>query len=123
LTTLKIKEQDVLSSIIEYLMRSNIPHVHVRNTGSIINRNGNTFFAKPKFHQKGAPDIMGACNGKAFAIEVKSETGRISEEQIDWLHKWENYGGGYFIIARNVESVQQFIEVLKTSEYHHLKHG
>lgn len=108
---LELKEQDILNQIMEFLSRKKIKHAHVRNTGTIFVRNGKTSFGRPKFHQKGVPDILGCHKGKALAIEVKSATGRLSDEQIDWLKTWE-LAGGYFIVSRNLDQVINFIETI-----------
>ena len=108
---LELKEQDILNQIMDYLSRRNVKHVHIRNTGAIFVREGKTRFGRPKFHQKGAPDIMGCFNGRAFAIEVKSASGRVSDEQIAWLKGWED-AGGYFVVSRNLEQVVHFIDSL-----------
>jgi hypothetical protein len=101
---IKLSEQAILNTIYEYLLIRKMPVVHIRNTGTLIKRDGKTFFGKPKFDQKGAPDLIALIVGIGLAIEVKSETGRVSPEQIDWLAHWEK-NGGRFVIARNVDHV------------------
>lgn len=109
---LKVKEQDILNQIMDYLARKKVVHAHVRNTGAIFIRDGKTRFGRPKFHQKGVPDVLGCHNGKPIAIEVKSAVGKVSPEQLEWLRRWED-AGGYFIVSRNVQHVVDFIEAIE----------
>lgn len=56
----------------------------------------------------GIPDILGVFRGKAFAIEVKLPTGRVSEIQRLTLEKIHE-AGGYVCIARSVEDAASFL--------------
>jgi len=48
---------------------------------------------------RGAADICGVKGGRAFAIEVKTEKGKLSEYQQNWLGKFDA-AGGYACIVR-----------------------
>lgn len=109
---LKVKEQDIVRSILDYLRYRGIPHAHVRNTGAIIQRGGKTFFARNRNPQIGVADIIGAYKGTPIAIEVKSPVGKVSPDQESWLSTWSNKGGGAYCIARSVEHVEQFLQSL-----------
>lgn len=109
---LKVKEQDIVRAILEYLTYRKITHAHVRNTGTIINRGGKTFFGRNKNNQPGVADILGVYKGVPIAIEVKSETGKVRDEQENWLLEWSKSGGAY-CIARSVDHVEQFIGALE----------
>lgn len=56
---------------------------------------------------KGASDLIGILkpSGRFFALEVKSKTGRASEEQLLFLDLVRNFGG-YGIVARSVEEAE-----------------
>jgi hypothetical protein len=59
-----------------------------------------------KFGQKGHSDIAGIMNdGRGVYIEVKSETGKPSQEQIYFGNMIEKHNGIY-ILARSEEVVQ-----------------
>jgi VRR-NUC domain len=54
----------------------------------------------------GSADLVGLLRGglragRLFAVEVKTETGRLSVEQREWLHA-VNAAGGYACVARTV---------------------
>jgi hypothetical protein len=58
--------------------------------------------------RRGTPDIMGVLNGKQLAVEVKIGKDRLSPAQIE-VGKQINAGGGYYFIARDFESVYEWI--------------
>lgn len=109
---LKVKEQDIVRGILDYLNLRKITHAHVRNTGSIIQRGGKTFFGKARHSQPGVADILGVYRGIAIAIEVKSLVGRLRPDQEQWLMSWSKNGGAY-CVARSIENVEQFLSSLE----------
>lgn len=60
--------------------------------------------------RKGVSDILGMYNGKLLAIEVKSKTGRLSEEQKFFLEDVVRHGGIGFV-ARSIEDVEKHLFV------------
>lgn len=62
-------------------------------------------YRKPKsvFHIRGASDILAIIQGRMLAIEVKSETGRLSDDQRVFLTKI-NEEGGIAFCTRSVEN-------------------
>ncbi len=66
-----------------------------------------------RFGVPGQPDIQGiiAPTGKYLGIEVKSPTGRQSEEQKLFQAMVERQGGIY-ILARSVDDVRKILEPL-----------
>lgn len=107
-------EQQLVNGIITLLTLNRIVHVHVRNTGAVIRRgDGSLTFGRSMFSQKGVPDILawkaerGADSltfARAYAVEVKSETGRVSPEQKEWMDRFTAIGG-VSIVARKIEDV------------------
>lgn len=58
---------------------------------------------------KGFPDIAGVLpSGKFFAIELKTDKGRLSPEQVEWITKL-NLTGGIAIVLRSKEEIREFI--------------
>lgn len=45
----------------------------------------------------GVADIPLLIDGQAFALELKTEIGTLSKEQIDWRETFERAGGKYFV--------------------------
>lgn len=107
-----VKEQDILNAIMDFLKIKQAHVAHVRNTGTIIRTGNKTFFGRNKRNQPGVADIIGVYKGKPIAIEVKSPVGRVSPEQTAWLSQWGS-SGGFFVVARSVDHVDQFIRNLE----------
>lgn len=47
----------------------------------------------------GTPDLLGSVDGHAFAIEVKSEGGVCSTEQLLWHLRWRQCGGIVAVVS------------------------
>lgn len=59
---------------------------------------------------KGIADILGIFpNGKFLAIEVKTKTGRVSEDQKEFLDRINKMGGLAFV-ARGVDCVEKHFD-------------
>lgn len=61
----------------------------------------------------GGADLIGILDGKPLAIEVKSPTGRQSEEQKRFEHLWLARGGIY-LMPRSVEQALEMIAAHRT---------
>ena len=60
---------------------------------------------------EGTPDLLGVISpGRAFAIEVKTDTGKQRTAQVAWQNAWEKRGGIY-ILARSVEDVYRGLDI------------
>lgn len=72
------------------------------NSGAVKNDRGQLI----RFGCPGSADILGimAPDGRFLAIEVKSDTGRQSDQQRHFQAMVENHGGLY-ILARSVDDV------------------
>jgi predicted RecB family endonuclease len=54
----------------------------------------------------GVADILMAANGEAWAVETKSDTGRLSEAQRAFREYWIR-GGGRYVVARGIEDLKE----------------
>ncbi len=63
---------------------------------------------KSKFVLVGTADIIGTLNGRFFALEVKSRTGRVSLDQLAFL-KCVQDAGGIAGVVRSLEDVIRLI--------------
>ncbi len=59
---------------------------------------------KSKFHRNGVSDILGIWKKRFLAIEVKSPTGRLTDDQKKFIDEIAANGGIAFV-ARSVEDV------------------
>lgn len=66
---------------------------------------------------KGFPDIFGYFpDGRGFAIEVKSKTGKVSDVQALW-HARLNQEGVLVIVARSIEDVETALKEYLCEKY------
>lgn len=87
----------------------NVAWVHRMNSGAA--KIGNRFV---RFGFPGCPDVLGMLrNGRALAVEVKSRSGRLCDEQAVFLELVNAYNGVAFV-ARNANDVYKN---LKGSNY------
>lgn len=99
----KTTEKDTMKAIINLLHLYRFVVIR-NNSGNIfLNSNGKT--RAIKLGTPGASDII-ACSptGQFIAIEVKSEKGRLTDKQRDFLRLVEK-NNGIAIVARSVEDV------------------
>ena len=64
------------------------------------------------FARKGEPDIIGCCQGRFFAFEVKTATGKPTRLQLHRLEEWRQ-AGAIVGIVRSVEEVLQLLEEIE----------
>jgi len=57
----------------------------------------------------GSPDLVGHAHGRFVGLELKTEDGRVSEEQEDW-HEAARNKGATIVVVRSVEDA---LEVVK----------
>ncbi len=96
-------EQSIQRAILEYLRYRGI-FCWKNNTAGIYVKSRNTYIPS---HAPGVSDILGILpGGKFLAVEVKSEKGRVSPHQQQFLDEITARGGLAFV-ARSIEDVEQ----------------
>lgn len=102
-----MKESEIQSSIIDYLQilenKGKIFFQRVNNT-PVYDPKYKQFRSMPKGTKKGFPDILVLINGRTIGFEVKTATGKQSEDQKDIENKFKQHGQEYFVV-RTVEEV------------------
>lgn len=58
--------------------------------------------------KKGVADLLGIYKGKLLAIEVKAPTGKVSDEQMEFIYSVRTHGGIAFV-ARSVDDVKKHL--------------
>lgn len=94
-----MKETDIQRSILDYLKLKRV--CHWRNNSGAMKTDRGGFY---RFGTPGSPDIFVLQNGTIFGIEVKTETGRLSDTQIAFRDTFEA-NGGHYIIARSIDDL------------------
>lgn len=103
-----MKEAELLSYALTVLKQSGLVYWRVPN-GPVVHSVGGQQIRK-KSPIKGFPDIAGIMpNGKFFAIELKTDKGRLSLEQVEWITKI-NLTGGMALVLRSKEEIKEFVE-------------
>lgn len=102
-----MKESELLSFALTCLKQSGLVYWRVPN-GPVVHTIGTKQIRK-KSPIKGFPDIAGVMpNGKFFAIELKSDKGRLTPEQTEWITKL-NMSGAMAIVLKSKDEIRQFI--------------
>lgn len=97
----KVSEAEVLRAILQYL--SLVPHCYaIRINSGALKLEGRYV----RFNSgESTLDIMGVAQGKPFAIEVKSSTGRLKAGQLETIERIKAAGGLAFV-ARSIDDVE-----------------
>lgn len=104
-----MKESDLLTFAIKTLKKSGLVFWRVPN-GPVMHSIAGKMVRKCS-PIKGFPDIAGIMpDGKFWAMELKTETGRLSPEQIGWIAAI-NDTGGTAVVLRSKDEIADFIAV------------
>ena len=102
-----MKESELLSFALTCLKQSGLVYWRVPNGPVVHSINGSQIRKKSPI--KGFPDIAGVLpSGKFFAIELKTDKGRLSPEQIDWITRL-NHSGAIAVVLRSKDDIREFV--------------
>lgn len=107
-----MKESQIQSIIIDYL-------IYLENQGKLFfQRTNNTpiyqenrYRRLAKGQKKGFPDIIICYRGTFIGLEVKTDIGKQSKEQV-WNERKIKENQGYYFIVRSLEDVKEILEKL-----------
>lgn len=105
----KVSEKSIENVILKYL--SFIPNTYAwknNSTGIYDAKRGCYRKSKNVFAVNGVSDILGIHNGRLLAIEVKTRTGKASEDQEKFIERI-NKEGGIAGICRSVDEVRKLL--------------
>lgn len=80
------------------------------NSGVFRGASGQPVRANPS----GTADIIGCVRGQMVALEVKTDTGKQSPEQVRWQAAFEGAGGKYRVV-RSVSEALAFVKELEAA--------
>lgn len=104
-------ETQIQSSIIDYLMllenQGKLFMQRVNNT-AIYDPIGRKFRSLAKGTKKGFPDILVLKDGKCIGLEIKTNVGKQSKEQIEIEKDFKKHGAAYHV----VRSLDEVIEII-----------
>lgn len=103
---LEEKESDIQRGVLDYLRIRGHFAFRVNTQGVPIHRPGEVGRFRPS-PMKGVADIVGVQRGtgRFFALEIKTRTGRVSDEQEAFLANVER-AGGLAAVIRSVDEVR-----------------
>lgn len=102
-----MKESELLSFALTCLKQSGLVYWRVPN-GPVMHSIGNKVIRK-RSPIAGFPDLAGVFpNGKFFAIELKTDKGRLSPEQTEWITKL-NMSGAMALVLRSKDEIREFV--------------
>jgi len=94
-------EATVLTEVLKAL-RAHPEVIWCERMNSGVTRMGSRYI---RFGWRGCPDVLGQLKGgRLLGVEVKSRTGHLSKEQLDFLEQIRS-GGGVAFIARGIQDV------------------
>jgi VRR-NUC domain len=100
----RTKETVIQAAICEYLTFRGYFFSRTNNM-PVFEKGRGVFRALPKYTRKGWPDICLLIRGIFWAIEVKTEDGKLSPEQEQMKSDIEANGGRY-LVARSIDDIQ-----------------
>ena len=102
---MKETESQIVSAICDYLALRKLLFWRNNNT-PIFDPTRQVFRAMPKHTMKGLPDIIVIKDGKFIGLEVKTDTGRLSADQVEFGRRAKDAGARYEVV-RSIEDVQR----------------
>lgn len=103
---MNLSEKQIENQILNWLEWKNIYAWKTKTTGTFDRRRG-CFISTSRLYRKGVADVIGILPmGRLFAIEVKSQKGRLQENQKTFLGEIEKRGG-LALVARSLEDVEK----------------
>jgi len=107
-----VKESEIQKQIMRYLKNVRNGFFYRSNNIGVPLHSGGGFRPSPV---KGLADIIGCLYGRFVAIEVKTKKGKVSQNQVEFCKSVQSSGGVY-IVARDLQTVQDMIEHLEGME-------
>ena len=101
-------EKAIQNEILDWLKLEGIFAWPIYN-GAVFDVRRGSWRSQGKHYVRGVSDIIGIHKGRMFAIEVKTKTGRVSNEQAVFFDK-VNACGGRGVVARCLDDVKAFFE-------------
>lgn len=102
---LKETESSIQNTICDYLALRNAFYWR-QNTAPAFDWKTNSFRRMPKHSLRGVPDIIVVRDGQFIGLEVKSATGRQSEDQKYFEENVKKAGGAYHLV-RSLDDVKK----------------
>lgn len=107
-------EKILENAILRYLLGRGVMAWKVKSVGTYDPSLGRFRKSSP-LYRLGVSDILGIYGGRPLAIEVKTATGRLTDKQESFIKDFVEHGGRA-LVARSVEHVVKFLEILDAED-------
>ena len=105
-----MKEREIEYSILDWLNFNGVFAWKVNVKGYFDQNKGFYRRSNNVFDLRGQPDITGVLpDGRALFVEVKTDRGKLSDDQV-WFGQKLQESGCVYIVARSIEDVEQKIK-------------
>lgn len=98
------QEAEIQNTILAYLKYRRIFHWRQNSGAGMMKQGAGMRFIR--FGIIGAPDIFVIKDGMIYGLEVKSNVGKMNENQVEFQKGFEEAGGKYHVV-RSIEDVQK----------------
>ena len=106
----RLSESDIQTLILAWLLTQKFFVWRNKSEGTFDPLTGRRRAMNQVGAKKGVPDILGILpDGRFLAIEVKTQTGKVSPEQGDFIRQ-ANTLGGLALVARSLDDVKAHLE-------------
>lgn len=106
----RLSESDIQTLILAWLLTQKFFVWRNKSEGTFDPLTGKRRAMNQVGAKKGVPDILGILpDGRFLAIEVKTQTGKVSAEQGDFIRQ-ANTLGGLALVARSLDDVKAHLE-------------
>jgi hypothetical protein len=112
--TPKVSESDIQKTVCEFLELLGI-FFWRQNTAPAFDWKTNQFRRMAKYTRRGIPDIIAIIDGKFVGFEIKSKTGKLSEDQKSFCLSCELAGGYYFVI-KSLEDIKEALKICRENK-------
>jgi|SRR6185437_11471516 len=100
----RTKESAIQAAICDYLTLKGYFFSRTNNNATY-DKTRAAFRALPKYTRRGWPDICLINRGIFYGIEVKAETGRLSDDQ-KLIGDYIERNGGRYVVARSIDDLE-----------------
>lgn len=109
-------EKQIQNNIMGYLQAKGIFRFQINNSATFDRLEGK-YRKKNRWFMYGVSDIVGIYKGRFLAIEVKTEKGKLSRFQENFLQQVREHGG-IGIVARSIDDLEkQLLEVDEANSF------
>ena len=101
---IKEKESDIQKAVSDYLQYKGFLVIKINNVGVFNQRTGG--YIPPR--QRGISDLIACKGGRFYALEVKTQKGKLTKDQAEFLAEVVSKGGKADVV-RSIDDVERLL--------------